>query len=306
MYGQMELDIHNPDNQYLSIADYILKTGDKKGDRTGTGTYATWGVTARFDLAKEFPILTTKRVYWKSAIREMLWFLTGDTNIRELVKQGVSIWTDWPLDKFRKETNNPNITQEEFEQRIIEDDIFAETWGELGPVYGKQWRRWVGHDGVEIDQIADVIHQLKNNPNSRRIILEGWNVTDLPQMALPPCHKTYQFQVTSDGKLNCLMFQRSSDFCLGIPFNWVGTAALQMMLAHVAGLELGEMVWVGSDVHIYQNHIDQMRLQLTREPKSRPTMKIVNKRNFIDDFKIEDFYLEGYDPHPAIEAPVAV
>lgn len=297
--------MNQADAQYLALLRQVRDTGDERIDRTGVGTRAIFGAMCRFDLrGGKVPILTTKRVYWKTAVKEMLWFLTGDTNIRPLLQQNVRIWSDWPLVKYRAETGEP-ITQEAFEARIVGDDAFAARWGELGPVYGKQWRRWIGPDGREHDQISDVIRQLRETPASRRILFHAWNVGELNGMALPPCHMVYQFQVTSAGKLNCVMFQRSADLLLGVPFNWVGQAALTLMLAGVAGLEPGEMVWMGGDVHLYANHADAVETQLAREPRTEPTMHLT-PRGSIDDYRIEDFTVAGYDPHPAISAEVAV
>lgn len=293
------------DAQYLDILRRILDTGDRRVDRTGVGTLSAFGVTARFDLSDgEVPLLTTKRVSWKTAVKEMLWFLTGRTNIRELLEQNVRIWTDWPLARYRRETGE-DISQTDFEARILADESFAILWGELGPVYGKQWRRWLGADGQEHDQIATVIDQLRTNPSSRRILFHGWNVPELGDMALPPCHMVYQYHVTSDGRLNGLLFQRSCDAMLGLPFNWIGAAALQRMLAQQAGLTPGEFVWMGGDVHLYLNHLDQAREQLAREPRAAPRMTLRPAAS-IDDYAIDDFAVEGYDPHPAIKADIAV
>jgi thymidylate synthase len=293
------------DAQYADILRRILEGGDRRQDRTGVGTLSVFGVTARFDLSDgTVPLLTTKRVSWKTAVKEMLWFLTGGTNIRELLEQNVRIWTDWPLARFRREMGE-GIGQADFEARILADEAFAAQWGELGPVYGKQWRRWAGPDGREHDQIATVIDQLRHSPASRRILFHGWNVPELPDMALPPCHMVYQYHVTSDGRLNSLLFQRSCDAMLGLPFNWIGAAALQLMLAQQAGLRPGELVWMGGDVHLYLNHQEQAREQLAREPRAAPLMTVA-VRPGIDDYRIEDFALDGYDPHPAIKAPVAV
>lgn len=293
------------DGQYADILRLILDTGDRRQDRTGVGTLSAFGVTARFDLSDgTVPLLTTKRVSWKTAVKEMLWFLTGGTNIRELLEQNVRIWTDWPLVRYRRETGS-DIDQAEFEARILADEGFALLWGELGPVYGKQWRRWAGPDGREHDQIATVIDQLRNSPSSRRILFHGWNVPELPDMALPPCHMVYQYHVTGDGRLNSLLFQRSCDAMLGLPFNWIGATALQLMLAQQAGLRPGELVWMGGDVHLYVNHLDQAREQLSREARAAPRMTLASRLS-IDDYGIEDFGLDGYDPHPAIKAAVAV
>lgn len=294
------------DAQYREILRRILGTGDRRADRTGVGTLSVFGVTARFDLSDgHVPLLTTKRVAWKTAVKEMLWFLTGGTNIRELLQQNVRIWTDWPLARYRRETGE-DVSQEQFEARILADEGFALLWGELGPVYGKQWRRWVGADGQEHDQIATVVEQLRTSPASRRILFHAWNVPDLPAMALPPCHMVYQYHVTSDGRLNSLLFQRSCDAMLGLPFNWVGASALQLMLAQQAGLTPGELVWMGGDVHLYLNHLEQARLQLSREPRPLPRLRLNPAVRALADFRYEDIVVEGYDPHPLIRAPVAV
>ena len=294
------------EQQYLDLMSHLLSSGDERMDRTGVGTRSLFGASLRFNLADgTVPILTTKRVFWKLPIREMLWFLTGNTNIQPLLRQNVDIWTDWPLAKYREQTNEA-ISQKAFEARIVEDDDFAARWGELGPVYGKQWRRWLGPDGIEHDQIGNVLDQLKTNPSSRRMLFHGWNPGELNAMALPPCHMVYQYHVSSDGRLNSLLYQRSCDFLLGAPFNFVGACALQMMLAQQAGLALGEFVWFGGDVHLYLNHLEQARTQITRDPRPFPTMKLTRHPASIDDYKIEDFLVESYDPHPTIRAPVAV
>ena len=297
--------MRHPEQQYLDLMQTLLEHGDRRVDRTGVGTLSLLGAMARFDISSgQVPILTTKRVYWKTAVKEMLWFLTGGTNIRPLLENNVRIWSDWPLAKYRRETGEA-IGQAEFELRIIDDAAFAARWGELGPVYGKQWRRWVGADGREYDQIAEVIELLKTNPTSRRILFHGWNVAELGQMALPPCHMVYQFHV-SDGRLSCLMFQRSADILLGVPFNFAGAVALQMMIAQQAELEPGSFVWMGGDVHLYLNHQDQAREQLSRQPRPLPTMRLTRKAASIDDYTIEDFEVIGYEPHAAIQADVAV
>lgn len=298
--------MHSPEHQYLDLLSRVLESGDPRVDRTGVGTLSTFGAMARFDLSEgRVPILTTKRVYWKTAVKEMLWFLTGGTNIRELLQENVRIWTDWPLQRYREQVD-ATITQEAFEKRVLEDEQFAAAWGELGPVYGKQWRRWLGPDGKEHDQISQVIQMLKGNPASRRILFHGWNVPDIGAMALPPCHLLYQYHVSSTGKLSCILYQRSADVLLGVPFNWVGAVALQMMLAQQAGLELGEFVWMGGDVHLYKNHLEQAREQLRRTPRSLPSMRLNAKRDNIDSYSVDDFCLEDYDPHPPIKADVAV
>lgn len=298
--------MRHTEHQYLDLMGQILTTGDQRIDRTGVGTRSLFGAMMRFDLRDgSVPILTTKRVFWKPAVREMLWFLTGGTNIQDLLRQKVTIWTDWPLATYRSQTGDP-ISQHDFEVRIVNDDTFAAKWGELGPVYGKQWRRWLGPDGVEYDQIASVLEQLKTNPASRRMLFHAWNPAEISGMALPPCHMVYQYHVTSDGRLNCLLYQRSCDLLLGAPFNFIGATALQLMLAQQAGLTPGELVWVGGDVHLYLNHLEQAQLQMTRDPRPFPKMRLARHAASIDDYRIEDFVLEDYDPHPAISAPVAV
>ncbi|MFT8555065.1 MAG: thymidylate synthase [Zymomonas mobilis] len=294
------------EHQYLRLVSDILEKGDQRHDRTGVGTLSLFGAMMRFDLSKgRIPILTTKKVSYRLAIREMLWFLSGDTNIRPLVEQGVSIWSDWPLARYQAETG-ALLSKKEFEAKILADTEFAKKWGDLGPVYGRQWRRWKGSDGQVYDQIATLIETLKSNPSSRRMLFHGWNVAELKDMALPPCHMVYQYHVTSDGRLNSLLYQRSADVFLGLPFNLVGAAALQAMLADQAGLALGDLVWTGGDVHIYRNHIDQMKEQLAREPRAFPRLELTRHPNSITDYKIEDFAITGYDPHPPIKGAVAV
>ncbi|MCB1453976.1 MAG: thymidylate synthase [Rhizobiaceae bacterium] len=297
--------MRHPEQQYLDLMQDLLENGDRRVDRTGVGTLSLLGAMVRFDISGgQVPILTTKRVYWKTAVKEMLWFLTGGTNIRPLLQDNVRIWSDWPLDRYRKETGEA-ISQADFEQRIIDDAGFAARWGELGPVYGKQWRRWVGADGREYDQFAELIELLKTNPTSRRMLFHAWNVAELDQMALPPCHMVYQFHV-ADGRLSCLMFQRSADILLGVPFNFAGAVALQLMIAQQTGLEPGRFVWMGGDIHLYLNHLDQAREQLSRQPRPFPTMRLTRHAASIDDYRIEDFEVTGYEPHAAIKADVAV
>lgn len=296
----------HPEYQYLDLMSHVLEKGDRRIDRTGVGTLSAFGAMLRFDLSDgTVPILTSKRVYWKLAVKEMLWFLTGETNIRALLQENVRIWTDWPLDKYRKATGE-DISQVDFEQRILEDGEFARKWGDLGPVYGKQWRRWRGADGAEHDQIATVIETLKTNPSSRRMLFHGWNVPELPDMALPPCHMVYQFHVTGGNRLNLAIYQRSCDLELGAPFNFVGGAALLMMVAQQTDLEPGELVWMGGDVHLYLNHLEQAREQVTREPRPFPKMRLLRRPDSIDGYKIEDFEVTAYEPHAAIKADVAV
>lgn len=296
----------HPEYQYLDLVEQVLAKGDERIDRTGVGTRSLFGAMLRFDLSDgTVPVLTTKRVYWKTAVKEMLWFLTGGTSLGDLLRENVRIWTDWPLAKYRRETGE-EISQDAFERRILEDEAFAQRWGDLGPVYGKQWRRWLGADGREYDQIAEVVRMLKTNPASRRMLFHAWNPPELSAMALPPCHMVYQFHVTSAGKMNCLLFQRSCDLLLGAPFNFVGASALQLMLAQQADLTPGELIWVGGDVHLYLNHLDQARLQIARAPRPFPHMRLARRADSIDGYKITDFELDGYEPHAAIKADVAV
>jgi thymidylate synthase len=296
----------HPEYQYLDLLSQVLEHGDQREDRTKVGTKSIFGAMVRFDLSRgQVPILTTKRVYWKTAVKEMLWFLTGQTNIQPLLRDNVRIWSDWPLATYRRETGDA-VSQDEFERRIVEDDAFAGRWGELGPVYGKQWRRWLGCDGREYDQIGELVRMLRETPSSRRMLFHGWNVAELGAMALPPCHMVYQYHVTSDGRLNCLLFQRSVDLLLGAAFNFVGATALQLMLAQQADLRPGELIWVGGDVHLYLNHLDQAREQAQRLPRQFPTMRLIRKPDDIDGYTIDDFEVEGYTPHSAIKADVAV
>ncbi len=262
--------------QYLDLLQHILNTGTHKTDRTGTGTQSCFGYQMRFDLQKGFPLVTTKKVHLKSIIHELLWFLKGETNIAYLKEHGVKIWDEWA---------NEN--------------------GDLGPVYGKQWRSWEGRDGKVIDQVSDLIAQIKKNPDSRRLIISAWNVADLPAMALMPCHNMFQFYV-ADGKLSCQLYQRSADVFLGVPFNIASYALLTMMIAQVCDLEPGDFVHTFGDVHIYNNHKEQVNLQLSRKPFPLPTIKLNPSVKNIFDFKFEDFTLENYECHPAIKAPVAI
>ncbi len=300
--------------QYLDLMRRIWNEGSERQDRTGVGTRSVFGAMLRFDLADgRMPLLTTKRVYWKTATREMLWFLTGDTNIRSLCAQGVEIWTDWPLDRFRRETGE-DISREDFSARIVADGDFAQAWGDLGPVYGKQWVDWPTYEadgqgayrkGPGINQVAEVVASLKNNPGSRRHIIEGWNVAELDQMALPPCHKTYQFHV-ADGRLNCALYQRSCDVALGLPFNLWSAALLQRMIAQQVDLEPGELVWMGGDTHLYINHEELVTQQLSREPAGAPVMKILRRPDSIFEYTINDFEVSDYAPQGALKAPIAV
>jgi thymidylate synthase len=261
---------------YLTLMEHVLEHGTKKSDRTGTGTLSVFGYQMRVDLSQGFPLLTTKKVHLRSIIHELLWFLQGSTNIQYLKDNGVSIWDEWADEK-----------------------------GNLGPVYGKQWRSWATVDGRVVDQISEVVAQIKKNPDSRRLIVSAWNVGELNQMALAPCHAFFQFYV-ADGKLSCQLYQRSADIFLGVPFNIASYALLTLMVAQVCGLKPGDFVHTFGDAHLYSNHMEQTHLQLSREPRTLPTMKINPDVKSIFDFKFEDFILENYDPHPAIKAPVAV
>ena len=262
--------------QYHDLLRHILANGTRKTDRTGTGTISVFGYQMRFDLQKGFPLVTTKKVHTKSIIYELLWFLKGDTNTKYLKDNGVSIWDEW-----------------------------ADADGNLGPVYGKQWRSWEAPNGQVIDQFMDVLKQLKNSPDSRRIIVSAWNPADLPKMALSPCHALFQFYV-ADNKLACQLYQRSADVFLGVPFNIASYALLTMMIAQECGFEYGDFIWTGGDTHIYLNHLEQVELQLSREPRELPTMKLNPDVKSVFDFTFEDFTLENYNPWPGIKAPVAV
>lgn len=296
----------HPEHQYLNLLRTLVSTGDERIDRTGVGTKALFGYEMRFDLAEGFPVFTTKKVFWKTAFKEMLWMLSGRTNLRELLQQNVRIWTDWPLKQYREVTGN-DLAQDEFEQMILRDDDFADKWGDLGPVYGKQWRRWRTYDGREIDQVQYVIDQLKNNPTGRRILWDGWNVAELEDMALPPCHKHYQFFVhQGTNKLCGALVQRSADSFLGLAWNVCNLALVTTLLAEQTGYEPGEIVWFGLDVHLYLNHIEQAQEQVSRTPRPFPKLIIKRKPKSLFDYRIDDFELEGYDPHPHIPAPVAV
>lgn len=303
------------EQQYLDLMRQIWSEGHERRDRTGVGTRALFGASMRFSLAEDaVPLLTTKRVYWKAAAREMLWFLTGETNIRPLVAQGVHIWTDWPLDKYRRLTGE-DISRDDFEARIIADDAFALQWGDLGPVYGAQWVNWPHYeaagDGLYRraekghNQIAALVEGIRNNPGSRRLLFTGWNVDEVDRMALPPCHMTYQFHV-ADGKLSGLLFQRSADFVLGVPFNIFGLALLTRMLAQQCDLEPGEIVWQGGDVHLYLNHTELVEAQLTRTPSGSPKLRLSHKPASMFEYAIEDFEVVDYTPQAHIAAPVAV
>lgn len=262
--------------QYLDLMRHVREQGVFKEDRTGTGTYSCFGYQMRFDLSEGFPLVTTKKLHLRSIIHELLWFLSGETNISYLKENGVSIWDEW-----------------------------ADEEGNLGPVYGSQWRSWPAADGRHIDQITRLVEQIKNNPDSRRLIVSAWNVGEIDNMALPPCHAFFQFYV-ADGKLSCQLYQRSADIFLGVPFNIASYALLVHMMAQQCDLEVGDFVWTGGDVHLYANHLEQTDLQLSREPLPLPKLVIARKPESIFDYQFEDFAIEGYEHHPHIKAPVAV
>jgi len=303
--------------QYLDLLSHIMKTGATKTDRTGTGTKSVFGYQMRFNLAQGFPLVTTKKVPMRLVTSELLWFLRGDTNIKYLIDNDNHIWDEWPYRAYLLKTKGslPPFNSEEwktgikeFAERIKNDEGFAKEHGDLGPVYGYQWRSWPTPNGGHIDQIAQVIEQIKKSPDSRRMIVSAWNVAEIEEMAksgIPPCHCLFQFYV-ADGKLSCQLYQRSCDTFLGVPFNIASYALLTMIIAQLCGLELGDFVWTGGDVHLYSNHFVQVAEQLSREPRSLPTMKINPNVKDIFEFKAEDFELIGYDPHPAIKAPIAV
>lgn len=303
--------------QYLNLLQHIMETGVDKSDRTGTGTRSVFGYQMRFDLAEGFPLLTTKKMALRSIIHELLWFLKGDSNLRYLALNDVHIWDEWPFKAYliRNNLPVPQVGSEEwktqlvaFVEQIKTEESFAKEYGNLGPVYGYQWRNWPTPDGRHVDQITQVINQIKNSPDSRRMIVSAWNVADIEEMAkagLPPCHCLFQFYV-ANGRLSCQMYQRSADTFLGVPFNIASYSLLVMMIAQVTNLIPGEFIHTFGDAHIYSNHFDQVKEQLSREVKQKPVMKINPDVKNIFDFKFEDFSLEGYDPHPAIKAPIAV
>ena len=311
---------------YLELGRKILNEGHQKEDRTGTGTKSLFGYQMRFDLSKGFPLLTTKRVPFGLIKSELLWFLKGDTNIRYLLQHNNHIWDEWAFERYINSTDytgpdmtnfgHRSLTDSAFKQelekqtklfceKILSDDDFAEKYGELGNIYGAQWRHWETKDGGFIDQIKNVIEMIKTTPDSRRLIVSAWNPEDVPSMALPPCHTMFQFYV-NNGKLSCQLYQRSADVFLGVPFNIASYALLTHLIAHETGLSVGEFVHTLGDAHLYNNHFEQMEEQLTRESRAFPTLTLNVDKQSVFDFEMEDIKLEGYDPHPTIKAPIAV
>jgi thymidylate synthase len=290
--------------QYHELMERVLREGSDKSDRTGTGTRSVFGHQMRFDLAEGFPMITTKKLHLKSILHELIWFISGDTNIRYLCQNGVRIWDDWPFATYSKSADYDGIDMKEFAARIASDADFAAKWGDLGPVYGFQWRFWPGPNGP-VDQLRDVLEGIRSNPDGRRHIVSAWNPGYIGQMALPPCHAFFQFYV-ADGKLSCQLYQRSADIFLGVPFNIASYALLLHMMAQDLGLKVGDFVHSLGDAHIYSNHTDQVRLQLSRDLRPLPTLSLNPSVKSLFDFRYEDVELVGYDPHPHIPAPVAV
>ncbi len=311
---------------YLDLCKLILEKGHKKEDRTGTGTYSIFGHQMRFDLSEGFPLLTTKKVNFRLIASELLWFIKGDTNIRYLLENNNNIWNEWAFERWveSEDYDGPDMTDfgrrslvdedfnreyqkqmELFKEKILTDDEFAKKHGDLGYVYGKQWRHWETKTGETIDQLKNVIDSIRNNPDSRRHIVSAWNPEDIPFMALPPCHTLFQFYV-ADGKLSCQLYQRSGDIFLGVPFNIASYALLTHLIAHECDLEVGEFVHTLGDAHIYTNHVEQVKTQLQRDVRPFPQLKLNKEKQSVFDFELTDFELIGYDPHPAIKAPIAV
>ena len=290
--------------QYHELMERVLREGSDKSDRTGTGTRSVFGHQMRFDLAEGFPMITTKKLHLKSILHELIWFISGETNIRYLCQNGVRIWDDWPFATYSKSAEYDGIDMKEFAARIAADADFAAKWGDLGPVYGYQWRFWPGPNGP-VDQLRDVLEGIRSNPDGRRHIVSAWNPGYIDQMALPPCHAFFQFYVV-EGRLSCQLYQRSADIFLGVPFNIASYALLIHMMAQDLGLQVGDFVHSLGDAHIYSNHTDQVRLQLSRDLRPLPTLSLNPNVKSLFDFRYEDVELVGYDPHPHIPAPVAV
>ncbi|MBT2582109.1 thymidylate synthase [Planococcus sp. ISL-109] len=311
--------------QYLALCEHILEQGAKKEDRTGTGTLSVFGHQMRFDLAQGFPLMTTKKTAFRLIVSELLWFIKGDTNVQTLLKDNNHIWDEWAFSQWvespeyngpdmidfgRRAQRDPEFAEiykeqmSKFQEKILQDDEFAHKYGDLGPVYGKQWRSWAKTDGGQLDQLKNVVESIKNNPDSRRHLVTAWNPEFIDDMALPPCHIMFQFYV-ADGKLSCQLYQRSADVFLGVPFNIASYALLTHLVARECGLEPGEFIHTTGDTHLYVNHLDQVREQLSREPRTLPALKLTEGKSMFD-MEMEDIKLEGYDPHPRIKAPVAV
>lgn len=319
--------VNKNEHTYLNLCKYVMENGVRKEDRTGTGTISLFGYQMRFDLNEGFPLLTTKKIPFRLIASELLWFIKGETNIKYLLQHNNNIWNEWAFKKWIEspDYNGPDMTDfglrsqsdgvfkkqyedqmELFKEKILTDDKFAAKYGELGNVYGKQWRAWETSTGETIDQLKNVIETLKTNPESRRLIVSAWNPEDVPNnMALPPCHSMFQFYV-SEGKLSCQLYQRSGDIFLGIPFNIASYSLLTHLIAHECNLEVGEFIHTLGDAHIYTNHVEQIKLQLSREPKKLPSLKLSTEKGSVFDFETEDIVIEGYESHPAIKAPVAV
>lgn len=314
------------EKDYLDLARKIMSEGNEKHDRTGTGTKSIFGAQIRFDLSKGFPLLTTKRVPFSLIKSELLWFLQGNTNIKFLLEHNNHIWDEWAFERYVKSSDykGPDMTDfgrralkdskfnelyqvelKNFCDKILSDDKFAKTYGELGNIYGSQWRNWKTTQGETIDQLQDVINMIKTNPDSRRLIVSAWNPEDVPSMALPPCHTLFQFYV-ANGKLSCQLYQRSADLFLGVPFNIASYALLTHLIAHETGLKVGDFVHTFGDTHLYLNHMDQMNEQLSREIREFPTLELNKAKQSIFDFEMEDIKVVGYEPHPTIKAPIAV
>ncbi|WP_409301236.1 thymidylate synthase [Peribacillus sp. SCS-155] len=318
--------MNRADKDYLDLCRFILEKGTRKEDRTGTGTISTFGYQMRFNLQEGFPLLTTKRVAYRLVFTELLWFLKGDTNIRYLLEHNNHIWDEWGFQQWveSEEYDGPDMSNfgirsqqdedfnklyieqmEEYQKKVLTDDHFSNKFGDLGNVYGKQWRSWAGADGQVYDQIRYIVEEIKRNPDSRRLICNAWDISLLKSQALPPCHYSFQFYVI-EGRLSCMFNMRSNDVFLGLPFNLASYALLTHLIAHECGLEVGELVYTGADVHIYSNHLEQVKTQLSREARPLPSLRLNPEKKSIFDFEIEDIEVIGYDPHPPIKAPVAV